>query len=53
MCIRDRGEAYGRFIDVLPTLTEHKGEYLYYRTDHHWTTLGAYYACLLYTSRCV
>lgn len=20
------------------------GEYVYYRTDHHWTTLGAYYA---------
>ena len=39
-----QGEAYGRFIDVLPALTEHKGEYLYYRTDHHWTTLGAYYA---------
>ena len=39
-----QGEAYGRFIDVLPTLTEHKGEYLYYRTDHHWTSTGAYYA---------
>ena len=39
-----QGEAYGRFIDVLPALTEHKEEYLYYRTDHHWTTLGAYYA---------
>ena len=39
-----QGEAYGRFIDVLPALTEHKGEYLYYRTDHHWTTLGGYYA---------
>ena len=38
-----QGEAYGRFIDVLPALTEHKGEYLYYRTDHHWTSLGAYY----------
>ena len=22
----------------------HSGEYIYYRTDHHWTTLGAYYA---------
>ena len=21
----------------------HAGEYVYYRTDHHWTTLGAYY----------
>ena len=20
------------------------GEYVYYKTDHHWTTLGAYYA---------
>ena len=38
------GAEYGRVIDVLPTLTEHKSEYLYYRTDHHWTTLGAYYA---------
>ena len=37
-----QGEAYGRFIDVLPTLTEHKEEYLYYRTDHHWTTRGAF-----------
>ena len=34
----------GRFIEVLPTLQKHKDEYLYYRTDHHWTTLGAYYA---------
>ena len=34
----------GRFIEVLPTLKDHKDEYLYYRTDHHWTTLGAYYA---------
>ena len=25
-----------------------RGRNLYYRTDHHWTTL-----CLLYTSRCV
>ena len=39
-----QGEAYGRFIDVLPALTEHKEEYLYYRTDHHWTSTGAYYA---------
>jgi hypothetical protein len=31
-------------IDVSNTLNKHKGEYIYYRTDHHWTTLGAYYA---------
>lgn len=31
-------------IPVYDTLREHKEEYLYYRTDHHWTTLGAQYA---------
>ncbi|MGN0707615.1 MAG: DHHW family protein [Faecalibacterium sp.] len=31
-------------LDVRQTLADHKEEYLYYRTDHHWTTLGAYYA---------
>ena len=36
--------AGGRFVDVRQTLADHKGEYIYYRTDHHWTTLGAYYA---------
>lgn len=25
-------------------LLAHKDEYLYFRTDHHWTALGAYYA---------
>lgn len=29
--------------DVLGTLEAHKSEPIYYRTDHHWTTLGAYY----------
>lgn len=24
-------------------LTKHKSEYIYYKTDHHYTTLGAYY----------
>lgn len=33
-----------RVIDVFPILKEHKEEDIYYRTDHHWTTLGAYYA---------
>ena len=33
-----------REIPVYKTLREHRGEYLYYRTDHHWTTLGAWYA---------
>ncbi len=32
------------FIDVRKVLMKHKDEYIYYRTDHHWTSLGAYYA---------
>ncbi|MCD7758056.1 MAG: hypothetical protein LUH45_07785 [Clostridiales bacterium] len=33
-------------INVYDLLTEHQaeGEYLYFRTDHHWTALAAYYA---------
>ncbi len=34
----------GTFIDVRNIFNQHKDEYIYYRTDHHWTTLGAYYA---------
>ena len=34
------------FIDIRDTFTDHKTEDLYYHTDHHWTTLGAYYAYL-------
>ena len=32
------------FLDVTDALTQHKDEAIYYRTDHHWTSLGAYYA---------
>lgn len=31
-------------LDVYGVLSQHKNEYVYYNTDHHWTTLGAYYA---------
>ena len=34
------------FIDIRDTFNDHKAEDLYYHTDHHWTTLGAYYAYL-------
>ena len=30
--------------DLFSALTAHAGEYIFYRTDHHWTSLGAYYA---------
>ena len=29
-------------IDLNDTLSAHADEYIYYRTDHHWTTQGAY-----------
>lgn len=32
------------FLDLITPLQEHANEYIYYKTDHHWTTLGAYYA---------
>ena len=31
-------------IRVIPELIKHNDEYLYFRTDHHWTARGAYYA---------
>lgn len=30
-------------IDILSALNAHQDEYIYYRTDHHWTSLGAFY----------
>lgn len=33
-----------KFVDTYDTLLEHKKESLYYRSDHHWTTLGAFYS---------
>ena len=33
-----------RQIRAYDALRQHREEYIYYRTDHHWTTLGAWYA---------
>ena len=35
-----------RYLDLVSAYRTRyeNGEYVYYRTDHHWTTLGAYYA---------
>lgn len=32
------------YFPLYETLKSHKNESVYYRNDHHWTTLGAYYA---------
>ncbi|NLL04660.1 MAG: hypothetical protein GX270_02460 [Clostridiaceae bacterium] len=31
-------------VNAYDVLNEHKDEYIYFRSDHHWTALGAYYA---------
>ncbi len=31
-------------VDIYNVFDDHKGEYLYFNTDHHWTSLGGYYA---------
>ena len=31
-------------VDAYRGLRDHADEYIYFRTDHHWTQLGAYYA---------
>lgn len=52
--VRDQGEdiSYVRsgvgasvnFVDLIKIMSEHKNEKIYYKTDHHWTSLGARYA---------
>lgn len=41
-------EIYSRFngntINLYPTFNSEKENYIYYKTDHHWTTYGAYLA---------
>lgn len=37
------------YIDVYSVLSAHSDEEIYYRTDHHWTTLGAYYGYQAWT----
>jgi len=34
--------------DAIGVMAGHRGEYMFYRTDHHWTSLGAYYASVAY-----
>ncbi len=50
----DQGEVTKKIIDkfdpgvvsipLYNTMMKHRTEYIYYRTDHHWSDLGAYYA---------
>jgi len=38
-----------QIVETYDILRAHRDEYIYFRTDHHWTQLGAYYA---YTAFC-
>ena len=37
-------------VNIFNILTNHNAEYIFFRTDHHWTALGAYYAYLQFCS---
>ena len=45
-CIKNIGTALNGVInvDVFDAIGAHTDEYIYFRTDHHWQPLGAYYA---------
>ncbi len=52
--VQDQGEAISKIcakfssgihaVNIYDTMRGHRGEYIYFRTDHHWTALGCYYA---------
>lgn len=42
--IQEKMDENVKNVDIYDVLMQHRNEYVYYRTDHHWTTLGAYYA---------
>ena len=35
-------------VDLLETMKAHRDEYIYFRTDHHWTMKGAYFGYVEY-----
>ena len=42
--IQERMTDKVNYINVASTLLDHKDDGLFYKTDHHWTTRGAYFA---------
>lgn len=39
-----------KLLDFTEALKAHQNEYIYFKTDHHWTQLGAYYAYTVLTA---
>lgn len=42
--VRKTADTVLNYVDLTKVLSSHKEEPIYYKTDHHWTTLGARYA---------
>ena len=42
--IKSKMSANVKAVPLYDALMSHRTEYIYFRTDHHWTTKGAYYA---------
>ena len=42
--VRSKVKNKDRVVNLADVLKKRSNEYIYYRSDHHWTTLGAYYA---------
>lgn len=42
--IEEKLQAPVKIVDPYEDLMQHRDEYIYFRTDHHWTADGAYYA---------
>ena len=40
----EKGEALDFYFDLTAALQQHRDEYIWFNTDHHWTALGAYNA---------
>lgn len=40
------------FVDVRESFLKHKDDYIYYKTDHHWTTYGAFLAYEQWAKKC-
>ena len=38
-------------VDLIEIIKNHRNEYLYFKTDHHWTQLGAYYAYVAFCEK--
>lgn len=46
--LKESLESPSMVLPIEEVLLKHRDEKLYYMTDHHWTSLGAYYAYCLY-----